>query len=322
MSSRSLSPASYLWAGFGLLCLLTQIYVFSSWIASPGFHPTAPGPDPIPEYSRIAMIVFQVVSLIVGAIVLVWFVRGIRATGQIDAVRLMMIGWLSAYWLDPFLNFLTPIFTYNAYLVNYGSWAEFIPGWQSHQGARIAEPLLVCIPNYFFNFTATAMSGVWAIRKATQRWPGLNLAGQIAAAYVGIWLTMSVLDVAATRLMHFDAWPGSFPGFTLWEGEFYQFPMHELLLFPSIFVACAFLLHRRDAAGHTAIERAFVTAPGHLRTALRVLAFIGFCNLMNLAYTATMGVLGTATAPWPETMPSWLITEQCGEGTGLPCPLP
>lgn len=325
-SSSLAFAASHALALFGLACLLTQAYVFAAWMLSPDFRPTPPGPDPIPAYSRIAMIVFQTLSLGVGAIVLVWFVHGLRRQRRIDAIRLMMIGWLSAYWLDPFLNFITPIFTYNAYLVNFGSWAEFIPGWQSEQGARITEPLLVCPPNYFFNFTATAVSGAWAMRLAEQRWPRLGLAGRVAAGYVGVWLTMSVLDVAATRLLHFDAWPGAFPGLTLWEGHFYQFPIHELLLFPSIFVICSLLLHHRDADGHTAIERGLLPAPGaaagRFQTVLRVLVFVGLCNALNLGYTATMGTLGAATAPWPDTMPSWLSDEQCGERTGLPCATP
>ena len=309
------------WAVLGAIFLCIQIYVYSAWILSPGFHPTDPGGDPIPEYSRIAMIAFQAISVIIGAVVLVWFIRGVRDSGRIDAIRLMMLGWVSAYWLDPFLNFLTPMFTYNAYLVNFGSWSEFIPGWQSSQGARVAEPLLVDIPNYFYNFTFTAFVGYRAMQQVKVRWPSSGRITLALAALIGVWMAMTILDVVATRFMYFDAWPGSVQSMSLWGGQFYQFPGYELLIFPLVFVACAFLLNSRDSHGYTAIERGLDPLQRNRgwATSLRVLAFVGFCNVLNLAYTSTSGILALSADPWPRNMPSWLANEQCGERTGLSC---
>lgn len=309
------------WAVLGAGFVLLQIYVYGAWMLSPDFRPTDPGPDPIPAYSRNAMRIFEIISVTVGLVVLVWFVRGIRRQGHIDAVRLMMVGWLSAYWLDPWLSFMRPMFTYNAYLTNRGCWCEFIPGWQSVNGARIAEPLLVDPPNYFYNFTATAMAGVWAMNKASARWPGLGALGLSLAALPAIWLAMGVLDVAATRLLHFDAWPLSTQSLSFWGGRFYQFPAYEFLIFPADFIACAYLLYRRDAAGHTRLERGLERVSPRWQTTARVLAFCAFCNLLNLAYTSTMAVISLGADPWPADMPSWLANEQCGVGTPTPCPV-
>jgi hypothetical protein len=141
-----------------------------------------------------------------------------------------------------------------------------------------------------------------------------------AAAFVAIWLTMGVLDVAVTRYLHFDAWAGSFQGASFWGGRFYQFPIYEFILFPSVFVPCAFLLLHADSDGYTLIERGAksIVQPA-LRTTTRVLAFVAFCNLMNLAYTTAMGVHAVYADPWPAEMPSWLANEQCGPGTTVPC---
>ena len=211
----------YFWALLGLIALVLQINAYGRWILSSDFRPTVIGPDPIPEYSRIATMAFQWLSIITLLFVLPWFVRGIRQQRRIDATRLMMIGWLSAYWLDPFLNFLTPMFTYNASVVNFGCWCEFIPGWQSYNGRRIAEPLLIDGPAYFYTFTGTALMGLWAMRKAQSRWPRIGTKGLMLCAYPAIWIGMGVLDVVSTRYMHFDAWPGSLQSAALWGGQFY-----------------------------------------------------------------------------------------------------
>lgn len=300
------------WAVLGSAFLALQLNVYAAWIGSDDFRPSERGSDPIPDYSRWAMTIYEVLSLATLAIALVWFVRGWRRSGHLDSTRLMMIGWLSAYWLDPFLNFLRPMFTYNAYAFNYGCWCEFIPGWQTPNGSRIAEPLLIDGPAYFYSFAGTALIGLAFMRKAQARFPRLGIAGLTLAGFSGVWLSMGLLDIVATRYLHFDAWPGAFHAWSFWGGDFYQFPIYEFILFPSTFIACAFLLMHADARGYTAIERGiehFASSP-RLATVMRVLAFIAFCNVLNLAYTTAMGVHALYVDPWPGNMPSWLSNEQ------------
>jgi hypothetical protein len=281
----------------------------------------APGPDPVPAISRIAMIVYEVMACLTGAGSLWWFIQGITRTRQIDAVRLMMIGWLSAWWLDPFLNFLRPMFTYNAYLFNRGSWCNFIPFWQSSHGGRYAEPLLVVGPAYFYNFAFTAYAGYLTMRAAHRRWPNLNKFGLAVASWPGILAAMGLLDVLATWTISFDAWPGTEQALSLWGGKYYQFPIYEFVIFPFAFMLCAFQLFYRDPAGLTPIEQGVDRVGGGagFRVTLRVLALIAFCNLMNLGYTTTMGVLALHVPSWPANMPSWLANEQCGGITGIAC---
>jgi hypothetical protein len=316
-----ISPA-IVWAGIGLAFLLLQLYVYSSWVLSENFRATPVGPDPIPDHSRIAMRVYEILSLITLAIVIPWFIQGIRKTRRVDSTRLMMIGWLSAYWLDPFLSFLRPMFTYNAYAFNRGCWCEFIPFWQTPNGARIAEPLLIDGPAYFFSFASTAVIALWCMKTAKSRWPVIGPWGMGLAGFVGVWISMGLLDIGMTRLFYFDAWGGSFQAASFWGGEFYQFPIYEFVLFPSTFVACAFLLYYADASGQTAIERGIeqISARPRLQTVARVLIFIAFCNVLNLAYTGAMGVHALYVDDWPATMPSWLANEQCGPSTGVICP--
>jgi hypothetical protein len=309
------------WSVLGGIFLVLQIYAYAAWITSPDFRPTLPGPDPIPPLVRYSTIGYEIFAMATLIPALIWFVHGIWRSGKIDTTRAMMVGWLSAYWLDPFLSFLRPMFLYNASAFNYGCWCRFIPFWHTPHGARIAEPLLIIAPSYFYTFTATALIALWAMKQARRQWPGIGILGLALAGFVGIWLTMEILDVVATRFMGLDAWLGSFRAVSLWAGTAYQFPIYELVLFPAPFVACAFLLYHVDAGGYTVIERGVAGAGGGQwrRNGLRLLTFIAFCNLMNLIYTTSMGIAATAADPWPAGVPSWLMDGQCGTGTGIIC---
>jgi Spirocyclase AveC-like len=315
------SKAIFFWAALGAVFLVTQIYVYSAWIGSTNFRPTSLGADPLPISAQTAVLGYEIISIAMLPFILFWFVHGIVKSRSLDSTRLFMIGWLSAYWLDPWLNFLRPMFTYNAYAFNRGCWCNFIPGWQSANGAHYAEPLLIDVPSYFSTFTFTALVSLWCMRKAKARWQELGAAGLALAGFGGVWPTMGLLDIAATRYLRFDGWPGAFHTLSFWGGQPYQFPIYEFILFPTPFVICAFLLYFTDANGQTAIERGVEAIKGApwKRTMARVLAFIAFCNVLNLAYTTAMGIHAVYADPWPAHFPSWLADEQCGGKTGIPC---
>jgi hypothetical protein len=75
-----------------------------------------------------------------------------------------------------------------------------------------------------------------------------------------------------------------------------------------------------DSNGQTIVERGSEHFSGGVRTALRILAFVGNCNLSNFVYTSGMGIHAVFADPWPKDMPSWLSDEQYGSVTGKLCP--
>lgn len=318
-------PQVLLWAAAGALFLVVQAYVFAAWIMSEHFTASPVGDDPIPAISLYGVRFYEALSIASLVPVLFWFFRGIYRSGQIDNIRLLMIGFLSTYWLDPWLNFLRPMFTYNAYMFNRGCWCEFIPFWQAPNGRYIAEPLLVDAPSYFYTFAGTAYTGYVAMKYARKRWPNIGNFGLAFAAACSIWITMGLLDIFATRVLFFDAWPGAFQAASFWGGQYYQFPIYEFILFPSVFVVAAFVLFYAREDGMTVLDNGLdrvapATRQGR-RTVLRVLAFIAFANLGNLSYTTAMGVHALYVDDWPE-LPSWLANSQCGTITGLTCATP
>jgi hypothetical protein len=313
------SVTGLIFAGLGGLFLVLEIHTFASWMLSPEFHATPVGADAVPANVKSIIDHYQISNSVMGVLALLWFIQGIIRHRRIGPVRLMMVGWLSAYWLDPWLSFLRPVFTYNAYAFNRGCWCTFIPFWQNPSGARIAEPLLIDPSSYFYNFTLVAVLAWVVMRWARKQRPSLSTPALVLIGFVVIWCTMSLLDIVATRYFGFDAWPISFRAATLWAGQPYQFPIYEFVLFPTAFVASALVLLSTRSNGLTAIESGLEGFSSFARTVLRVLVFIGFCNLTNLLYTTAFAVQGLAADGWPQNMPSWLADEQCGPKTGIAC---
>ena len=309
--NKWLQPITF-WAGLGAVFIVLQLYCYLRWIFSDNFKPVAPGTHGVPAYSQISIIAFEAVSMLALVVAIIWFIRGIKKTGKINTTRLMMIGWLSAYWLDPFLNYLKPMFTYNTSLVNFGSWANFIPGYMAPNGEKIAEPLLVNPANYFMTFAITTMAVVWIMKKIKEKFPNTKLWVQILSGFPVVWVVNSILDVVATRYFNFDAWLIGNQNLSLWGGKFYQFPLSEFITFPLIFIAGALLVYYQDENGHTAVERDYdqLGLADWKITLLRILAVIAFVNLLNWSYTALSGLIALGGDPWPANVPNWISDQQ------------
>jgi hypothetical protein len=161
-------------AGLGALFVVLEIHTFAAWMLSPEFHATPVGADAVPANVKSIIDHYQIGNSVIGVLALLWFIQGIIRHRRIGPVRLMMVGWLSAYWLDPWLSFLRPVFTYNAYAFNRGCWCTFMPFWQNPSGARIAEPLLIDPSSYFYNFTLVAVLAWVVMRWARKQRPSLS----------------------------------------------------------------------------------------------------------------------------------------------------
>jgi len=310
------------WAAIGALLIVLQLYVYSSWITSDFFVPTDPGPDPLPNYSRIGLLIFQGLSVCMLIATVVYFARTIVRDGTLKPIQLLMLGWLFTYWQDPWINVLRPTFTYNAHLWNYGSWSEFIPGWLSPHGSRIPEPLLVNVSAYVFQLPLSTLLGWWGMRKAKEKFPHFGGFRVFLCGFAAMIALDIAQEILATRVVHYDAWPGAF-GPKLWDGKFYQIPLYEFFWFPLALVGCSALYYFRDDKGRMLVERGIdrVQGSNFKREVLRVLAVTTFANLMNGAYIFVMAISSLYSDAWPN-MPSWLRNNVCGLGTQYACPAP
>src|SRR4051812_5115926 len=131
-------------ATFGLLVLAFTVYVWSRWVVSGNFKPVDPGPDPISDTERAGLIALQVCGALT-VVYLYWrfLLRPWRRDGRISSDGLLLLMLPFMWFWDPWMNYSQNWFTYNAHLVNLGSWTEQAPTFIAPHQDQMLEPLLV-----------------------------------------------------------------------------------------------------------------------------------------------------------------------------------
>jgi Spirocyclase AveC-like len=325
VEERRLRPVMA-WALGGALCLALQAYVYIAWIAGSNFKSTSTGVDRVPGYMK-TLIDAQLPIGLVALVCFTWFflIKPWRRDGRPSFDGMMVIGWTSIYWMDGMGNYFAPMFTYNSYVPNMGSWYSNVPGWFSPNGHKLAEPPLMTIPLYVYGFMAGVFFCCWVMRHAKARWPRTGKFGMAMIA----WATMMVFDfVAETIWMRtgYYAWPGAIKGLTLWYGKWYQFPIYESVIWGAGWAGFALWRFYRNDRGESLVERGLdrVKASTGRKNALRILATIGMCHALFLIYYIPIQYFGLKSSAPPAAFMhrSYFLDGICGPGTNQACPGP
>ena len=317
-----------LWfAGLGAACLGLIIYLLTAWIASGDAHRVPTGPDPVPGYMRWSAHIHQFGSPVVIALCLYFIVfRRRRQAGHITWDGMAFLACLTLYWQDPLANYFQPFFNYNSTFINFGSWACWIPGYQSPNACRLPEPFLWSGLWYGYMVFAGVVFTCFAMRKARQRWPRMGLLGTIGVALA----TLVVLDVVAEMtwmrmgLYHEGS---AARGWTLGYGHFYELPIYESFAVAAWVSAMACLRFFRDDRGLSFAERGIdkLQLSSGKKNFVRFLAIAGFFNLSFFAlYNVPAMFFGLKAGAWPQDIQkrSYLTNGLCGGDTGFACPGP
>ena len=315
------------WAALGAGFLALQFYVFARWIAS-GPERTPTGPTPVPEWMKVALRAWEVGGIIVTAGVLYWFVlrpcdRDRRLT--FDGMLVLCMGLL--YWQDPTPNYFNyGAFTYNSYLINFGSWAEFIPGWLAHKtGGSYAEPIIWAGPSYVYALIIGILAANVLMRRLRSRWPNLGNVGLVAAAYAFIVVFDFLLELVMARVGAIT-YSGAIKGLTMFHGHYYQFPVYESFLVAGFWTALACLRYFRDDTAHSFVERGVdgLRATERQRSALRFLALVGVTQIAFLSYNVAWSWFALHNDTWPQDVQqrSYFTQRVAGPGTDYAPPGP
>ena len=228
---------------------------------------------------------------------------------------------------DPWVSYYQPVFTFNSYQWNMGSWVADVPGWQSiaagHPGAMQAYPVMFLIPLYAYALFTVTLLCTALMRRAKSRWPSLgNL-----ALLLGCWAFASLIAFVAEglwlRLGFYGYWEG-IPSLTAFHGHYYQLPIYESALLGLWWTTFAALMYFRNDKGETLAERGI----GEVKTgqtALRFLAIVGVASCIYMvAYNIPYQWFNMRTARWPSDVQkrSYFTNGICGPGTDQACPSP
>jgi hypothetical protein len=326
--TRAQTPPVAWWALIGAVFLAFAVYVMISWVTGPYFERVPSGPSVPPLWMRVILISWQAIGIPVGLGLIYWFlVRPWRRERRITFDGLLVLSCFLVVWQDPLSSYFNHWYTYNAYLVNFGSWVKEVPGWMSYSqpGQMDVEPIIWTPFLYIYLFFGAAVFGCWVMRKASERWPEMGSMGLIGCAF----LAGMLVDFVAEGLLIMPAGIYTYAGghLAIFPDAYHKFPLTETVTVGSIFAGLSALRFFKDDQGRTVVERGVDKLRGGSgqKDLVRFLAVFGIVNvLVLLCYNVPNSIIGAHSTSWPKDLQerSYLMDRLCGQGTDRACPGP
>jgi hypothetical protein len=310
------------WSTVGAVCIAIAAYVYTSWVVSGNATRVDPGPDPIPDGTRLAMMVFQIACPILAVSAIVYVVRKSLRERALCVEAAVVIGSAIAWWHDPLINWFQPVLFYNTGLVNFGNWMENVPGSLSPGSRLMAEPVLMIGMIYVWMPLAMGSIARWAMGRARRARPTLGPVRTFCCGWLAVYVIEFPLEIFAVH-HGLVAYPASIPAVTLWAGQTVQIPLYGPILWSLVLSSSGALMFFRNRKGQIRVEAGVETlhwAGPRMRGLLRVLAVTGFLHVVAIgAYDVPVNFAGFYAGP-TDTYPSYLRAQYCGPGTPRQCP--
>jgi Spirocyclase AveC-like len=316
------------WASVGGLVLAFQAYVWIRWISGPLFKRVPTGPSDPPTYMKVSMIGLEILCPLIACLV---FYRLVimpwRRERTIGYDGLFAITGLLLWFQDPLAGYFGNWFSYNTYMVNFGSWVGDVPGWSSFAspGHTLAEPVLFTPFLMVFGWLGAAALGCKAMRAARRRRPSLGTPALIGICFVSMVLTAAVAEGCVFIPLGLYTYAGG--PLAIFPSHYFKYPITESLSCAALITGFACLRFFTNDRGETLAERGSQTLRGGSgRTALvRGLAVFGAASVFATAtFTIPASVIGPNSTAWPRDIQkrSYLLDGLCGDGTDRACPGP
>jgi len=314
------SNAVLIWAAIGVAFLALQVYVFAAWILSGDATPIGPGDDPVPWAHRAWAVGAQIVLSLSAIVIVAWIVRRAIRERRLTFDALLLIGWASIFWGNPLENYTSVMRLASGAMVNLGTWVHHVPGAVSPTADRVPEPLVYMVALYFGYGVLTTFAMSALMRWANRRWPVLSGVRLFLVAWLVLFLVEIVVEGLWIRT-EIMAYPGGIHAISIFAGERYQIPLHIPALVALTLMAFAWLHYSRRARD-AVLERGIERVPRRRRTAVRILAMVGFANVVMLLYAVPAQLLAIHSGEYPRDYPSYLNNGVCGGDGNFPCPGP
>jgi hypothetical protein len=310
------------WAALGAGVLAFEAIILVRWVTGPYFTAVGSGPDAVPTYMKVALVAWQVILPLAGlAVVYGLVVRPWRRARHIGVDGLLVIAFATLWFQDPLSAYGGQWYTYNAWMVNMGSWVNSIPGWLSpgtpdHQ---VAFPLLVVPGAYICIFILVSFLGARLMRAIKTRRPQTGRLALVASCFVA----MALFDVLFEGIVFMPLGAWEYPGghLAIFADTFHKYPLNEAVTTGMLFTAFASMKFFVDDRGQTFAERGAERLGGRA-TGVRVLAVIGLVHVaMLLAYNVPNFFVGLHATNWPRDIQERsYLTYTCGPAAHRPCP--
>lgn len=319
------SPQVKLWATCGALSLAVITWSWGRWLFSGELKPQPPGPDDFSGLSMVYLRFFEI-SITTLAVYFFWryVIKPVVRYRTLGLDSMIILGSLPMWWYDPIgATYFQWSFSYNAYFWNFGSWVAYIPGWQSPNLERFAEPPLIGGSAYIWWVWGSILIGCAVLRKLRSRFPWMsNL-----TLFTILGLVMIPIDfffeVVLAIIPGLWAYPGTVGELTLFPGERYQFPLYEPILVAAITMGWTMMRWFRDDRGRSFVQRGVdeLRVSERAKTFVSFLAVTGFVHaVLVVGYMIPVNLITVKNDSFAE-VPSYLRAGGvCGQGTDYACP--
>lgn len=313
------------WAGIGVIHFVIAAYILVQWLTSGDLRASETGPDDAPTHVIWAVNIGQVLSPIVGAgIVYWWLIRPWIKERRLTTEGMVLIGALCLYFpYDITNNYVSFFFQYNAHFWNVGSWAGEIPGSIVPNGNRVVEPIIFMFPAYAWGVFLPMLWGAKFMRYLRRKRPEIGNAGLLAIT-LGLCCFFDLVGEGTVVALQIESYYGSQHHLSFFGGTIYQFPIYETLFIGLLYVGGAALLFFRDDKGRTFVERGAeggngVKAAGKGTIQLAIVGF--FVAVEFWCFMVPINMMAMHVDTFPEDGKSYMLQEVCGPGTNVDCPV-
>lgn len=316
------SATVWLWAALGAVSTFVIVRGLGAWMAGPDFASSPKGSDPISHTRLLVLHCFEAAVFAAG-LLMVWryLLRPLARERAFTFDGMLIVAVLLMYFYDPLDNYFNYTFSYNAYFLNFASWAREVPGLQAPNQRLFPEPFLVMSGFYAVFMFGSAVFGCWYMGKLAARRPGASNLRLFAHLFLIVVIIDTVVENVFMRT-EFAAYPGVVHSLSAFAGKYYQFPLYEPFIIATFACGMTAIRWFRDDRGHSIAERGVETlrVAGPARTGVRFLAVTGLVHTwFILGYFVPYNFFALKADTFPP-MPSYLRAGICGQGTDYACP--
>jgi multisubunit Na+/H+ antiporter MnhF subunit len=311
----------------GAVVVAFEAYVMVKWVTGPNFKRVPSGPSVPPTWMKAVLISAEILAPIAAlAFLFRVVVRPWLRERVVTTDGLMCVAFLFMVIQDPLANYFAPYMTYNAYLVNFGSWVSDVPGWQSYgrPGAMLVEPIIFQPANYILAPLLTMMVGCKALDWLKRRRPTIGNVRLVGTLFAGMLVLWPIIEGGIYMPLGVFTFSGG--SLSIFPDAYHKYPLQQLLCAAAFMTVFTAFRYFRDERGHSVVERGVerLQVGAKHKVALRFLAVLGVFNVMYLAtYNLPLALWTHATVGnWPADVQrrSYLTDRLCGDGTQRACP--
>jgi hypothetical protein len=315
-----------IWAVIGVFFVGLVVYIQGSWLLTTA-HPIGTGVTPLPVWMKVTIRLNEVVM---GAGILWLFYKFVikpkRETGRFSFDGLMFLGFIFCWWQDPLFNYIAPGFSYNAYFINLGGWAEHIPGWNSPNANNMPEPLIWDLGFYLFISVGGVVLLSNAMRRLKARKPEWGHLRILVCCFIAVFVIDFLLETMWIRTGCY-VYGGTIGSWSLFNDGYGKFPIYESIGAGLVYTSWCALRYFVDDKGQTIAERGLdkIKVGQRQKTFIRFLAITGALNVLFLAfYSVPIQIWQVHPGTYPTAVQerSYYMDEVCGAGTDYACPGP